>query len=305
VSKGFFISVFILIAFQLTACRKYAHIKKETVYSEFKHQGFDRSYLVHTPLNYDSTKSYPLIFVLHGITSRAKAIAGFSRFNEMADKKEFIVCYPQGYKRSWGIPVEVGPAPKAGINDLTFFDRLIDTLCINYAIDSARIFSCGISNGGFMSATLACNMPEQIAGIALVCSNMFAPPDEYYPADKPMPVLMIAGRDDPILPYNGGPFGESYRFLGFESTVDYWCEKNSYPNLVDTVIIDNDTRDKTYVVRRYNADSDNPNKVEIYDIEGGGHAWPGRGKDWKTFIFGKISNEIDATEIIADFFLSQ
>lgn len=294
-----------LIALGAFGCRKYAHVKKETVYNDFVHQDEERSYLVHTPANYDSTKSYPLIFVLHGITSRAKAIAGFSNFNRLSDQKEFIVCYPQGYKRSWGIDIPVGPAPKAGIDDLVFFDMLMDTLIKDYAVDTTRIYSCGISNGGFMTSSLAGNRPERLSGIAIVCGNMFAPPAAYYPSNKPMKVLLIAATKDPLLVYDGDEFRKDYRFLGYPKTVAYWQERNDYPELTDSVVFDNDAKDKTVVVRHYKEKSDNPHKVELWNIHGGGHGWPGRKSDFKSLFLGKVSQEIDAAEVIADFLLSE
>jgi len=79
-----------LVVLGIVSCRNYAHVKKETTYAEFKFQGFKRSYLVHTPVNYTPEKKYPLIFVMHGIASQAKAIAGFSGFTEQSDLKDFI-----------------------------------------------------------------------------------------------------------------------------------------------------------------------------------------------------------------------
>lgn len=116
---------------------------------------------------------------MHGITSRAKAIAGFSGFNEQADQKDFIVCYPQGYKRSWAIQIPVGGANRKGVDDVIFFNQLIDTLTTDYSIDTIKIFACGISNGGFMTALLASKLPHKFSAIAVVCSNLFNPIDEY------------------------------------------------------------------------------------------------------------------------------
>ena len=302
--KVFSGTILVLLTLGLFGC-KYNHIKKETTYREFNYQGHDRSYLVHTPTNYDSAKSYPLIFVLHGITSRAKAIAGFSKFNEVSDRKEFIVCYPQGYKRSWAIDIPVGPAPKAGIDDLGFIERLMDTLIFNYSVDTNQIYSCGISNGGFMTSSLACNRSQRISGFAIVCGNMFDPPQKYYCADKPMKVLLISGTNDPLLVYDGDKFRKDYRFLGYPKTIEFWQEVNNYPDLVDSTVFDNDPKDKTSVVRYYNGETENPHKIELWKINGGGHGWPGRGRDFKSLFLGKVSNEINAAEVIADFLLSR
>lgn len=295
------------VVLNIVSCGMYTQVKKETIYGEFEYQGFKRSYLVHLPVNYTPEKKYPLIFVMHGIASRAKAIAGFSGFTEQSDLKDFIVCYPQGYKWSWGITLLIGPAPKKGIDDYGFFDRLIDSLDTDYSIDLENVYACGISNGGFMSALLACNLSERFAGIALVCSNMFEPVEELYQVGKPMPILIIAGTKDPLLDYAGGKMKlkNKYSSIGYEATVEYWVAKNGccYPS--DSTIIETHPKDKTTVIKYYCKDETNKNEVVFYKVIGGGHAWPGRGKDFKSAFFGDISHEIDAAEVISDFFMKQ
>jgi polyhydroxybutyrate depolymerase len=296
--------VFILSS-QFVSC-KYSFVQNETVYSEFKYQDHNRSYLVHLPKNYDAEKQYPIIFVLHGITSRAKAIAGFSGFNAQSDQKDFIVCYPQGYKRSWGIQIQVGPAPRKGIDDIGFIDELIDTLALNYSVDTNKIFACGISNGGFMTALLASKLPRQFSGIAMVCSNLFNPVETYSSSGSSIPLLLIGATDDPLLQYEGGKVKgkNKYSTKGFLPTMEYWVDKNSCLYPTDSLIIENDSDDKTTVIKYYSASETTKNKVVLYKIIGGGHGWPGRKKDFKSIFLGKISQEINAADVISDFFLS-
>ena len=48
---------------------------------------------------------------------------------------------------------------------------LIDYMVNNYSVDKQRIYACGLSNGGFMSYYLACNLPNKIAAIASVAGS--------------------------------------------------------------------------------------------------------------------------------------
>lgn len=299
------ILLILILASQFVSCQKYAHVQNETTYSELTYQEHDRSYLVHLPENYDENKQYPIIFVLHGITSRAKAIAGFSGFNEQSDQKDFIVCYPQGYKRSWSIQIPVGGATRKGIDDIGFFDRLIDTLALNYSVDTNKIFACGISNGGFMSGLLASNLPDQISGIALVCSNLFNPISDYDSSGSSIPLLLIGGTDDPLLQFEGGKVKSKrkYSTRGFLPTVDYWVTKNNCQHPTDSLIIENQPDDKTTVIKYFSAEEKGKNRVVLYKVIGGGHAWPGREKNFKSNFLGEISGEINAAEVISNFFL--
>ena len=303
VQRLFVISFVSISTLLFVSCKKYAFVLDEVSEQSFCYQEMERTFLVHLPENYDSTQQYPLIFVLHGITSRAIAIAGYSGFNELADENEFIVCYPQGYKRSWGIDIPVGPAPKEGIDDIGFIDRIIDTLSNAYSVNDQRIYSCGISNGAFMSMSLACHLPGRSAGIALVCGNMFDPPAQYCDGGPPMPVLLMAGTKDPLLEFDGSNINKKYRTAGYPKTVDFWIDRNNCAYPCDSVVIDNDPKDKTSVIKNYYYGSNMDEEVVLYRIVGGGHAWPGRGKDIKSLLLGKISNEVNASEIITDFFL--
>ena len=302
--NNFFIAAVIILTSQLVSCQRYAFVEKETTHSEFSFQGENRSYLVHTPKNYDSSKTYPVIFVLHGITSRSKAIAGFSGFNAQSDKKDFIVCYPQGYKRSWAIQIPVGAAVRNDIDDVAFIDALIDTLSSNYSVDTSKIFACGISNGGFMSALIASKLPNHFSGIALVCSNLFNPLEDYNSTDT-IPLLLIGSTKDPLLQFEGGKVKteKKYSTSGFSSTIDYWVKKNDCHYPIDSLIIENDPKDKTTVIKYFSKDEVPENRVVLYKVVNGGHAWAGRKKDFKSIFLGKITNEINAAEVISDFFL--
>ena len=291
-----------VIPFVLASC-KYNDVLKETVKHELTFQNLDRHYLVHTPRAYDSLqKSYPLIIVYHGIYSRAKAIAGFSDFNRVADQKDFIVCYPQGYNREWKITKKSEEVEKDDPNEKGFLLKMMDELEANYRIDSEKIFHCGISNGAYMTMIMSNNYPEKFDGMAVVCGNMAVPFEEYYSNIQAMPVLFFGGTEDKLIRYDGGPYKDVVNSLGFDKAVQFWCDKNQIEQLTDSLVIDNDLKDKTKVVRYYNPENQNK-PVELYKMVGAGHGWPGRGRDLKTIYLGRVSNEIQTAEVIADFFL--
>ncbi len=293
---------FFILAVTVSAC-KYRSVMKEVDKVEMAHHDIDRYYLVHTPPNYSPEKKYPLIIVYHGIYSRAKAIAGFSKFNRQADKKGFIVCYPQGHKRAWTIPKLGTELAQGDPDDAGFVNRMIDTMLTDYGIDSDKVFHCGISNGAYLAMYMSNNYSERFAGMALVCGNMALPFEDYYSNIQPMPVLLFGGTKDKLIPYTGGPLKEIVNTYGFPQSVDFWCDKNGCGRLKDSLFIDNDPKDKTEVVHYFNSDPNLRNPVELYKIIGAGHGWPGRGNDIKSIYLGKVSNEINTAEIIADFFL--
>ncbi|MBK9737847.1 MAG: hypothetical protein IPO92_24085 [Saprospiraceae bacterium] len=54
-----------------------------------------------------------------------------------------------------------------------FTSALIRGFEYKYGFDKNRIYSCGMSNGGFMSYTLACELNNKIAAIASVTAAWF------------------------------------------------------------------------------------------------------------------------------------
>ena len=66
----------------------------------FIHDNLQRQYRVHIPENLPSNA--PLVIVMHGYTSSAEVIEGYSKMNDIADENGFVVAYPQGTKDGWG-----------------------------------------------------------------------------------------------------------------------------------------------------------------------------------------------------------
>jgi polyhydroxybutyrate depolymerase len=64
---------------------------------------------------------------------------------------------------------------QANVNDTKFISQLIDKLAAEYSIDAGRVYVAGMSNGGFMSGRLACELSEKIPAMAIV-GCQFPPP---------------------------------------------------------------------------------------------------------------------------------
>jgi polyhydroxybutyrate depolymerase len=84
--------------------------------------------------------------------------------------------------------------------------------------------------------------------------------------------------------------------------VGFWCRHNQcslspYTNIEP----DKDPHDGTKVTKEtfgsYNSE------VICYSIKGGGHTWPGAIYSGPSDLMGKTTEDIDATELISDFFL--
>ena len=83
------------------------------------------------------------------------------------------------------------------IDDVGFTEALIDELANLYTINLDRVYATGMSNGGFMSFLLACQLSEKIAAIASVTLNsMTLDTYDNCKAQHPTPILQIHGTSD-------------------------------------------------------------------------------------------------------------
>ncbi|MES1215907.1 MAG: prolyl oligopeptidase family serine peptidase, partial [Bacteroidota bacterium] len=89
----------------------------------------------------------------------------------IALREKFILIYPQGIQKSWN-DSRPTDANQAGIDDVKFFNTMITYLSSKYTINSKMIFCTGISNGGFMTSTLAFKLNNVFAACAVDAASI-------------------------------------------------------------------------------------------------------------------------------------
>lgn len=251
-----------------------------------------RNYRLYLPTDYDDSQSLPLVFNLHGLGSNSIEQLFYSQMNAVADTANFIVCYPDGIDEAWNVGWVFGSRE----DDTGFISDLIDTLVQNYGIDDQRIYSCGMSNGGFMSYRLACELNDKIAAVASVTGAM-APRyiDDCEPG-KSVPVLEIHGTSDQVVPYTG----DRNINVPISELMEFWQKNNSCgATPVESDLPDVVTNDSSTITRIEWPECEDQKKVIHFRVNGGGHTWPG------TFALpgaGPTNGDIIASEEIWLFF---
>jgi polyhydroxybutyrate depolymerase len=227
--------------------------------------GVYRNYILHVPTNYSTAQNYPLVLNLHGYTSNADQQLLYTQMNTTSDANDFLVVYPNGIANYWN-------AFGAGANDVKFLDSLIERIKRSHKIDTRCIYSCGMSNGGFMSYTLACQLSHKIAAIASVTGVLSTNSQQNCALAHKMPVMQIHGTADPTVNYQTG----TANAMGVEQTLSFWIDTNNCVLNQDTINVPNtNTTDGcTAQLIRYRQ-CDASSEVYFYKIAGGGHTWPG------------------------------
>jgi polyhydroxybutyrate depolymerase len=210
----------------------------------------------------DAYRRRPLVLALHGAGQTGGDFARDTGFSRLADRERFFVAYPSaaGPHAFWNMSGEVPGAP----NDVEELERSIDQLERAACIDIARVFVTGVSNGGGMTARLACDASDRLTGVAAVAGGYRAlPPCR---PSRPIPVLEIHGTADQVVPYAGRPpdyRGSVARWLAMWRRIDR-CH-GAADRLVPATGV-------TEIAWRQCAAG---TRVEHVRLDGAAHGWPG------------------------------
>jgi len=272
----------------------------ETIERTLRVGARERSYEIDLPARRDSARALPVVIVFHGGGGAADSVRRQSRMSVKGEAEGFIAVYPQGSGgiagklRTWNAGTCCGYAMQQRIDEIAFVAALLDDLQATVAIDRARVYATGISNGAMMAYEVACALADRVAAIAVVAGEMTAL-DRCRPA-RPVPVLLIHGSADRNLPVDGGIGAKAFavhEVRSVASALDFWRRHDGCGNDA-RVEIDGAVRRTRYLACGGDA------AVELISIEGGGHSWPGG--DRLARFLDPPSPALDATAEVWRFF---
>ena len=277
--------------------------------------GRSRTYLVHRPVNRSAERRIPLVIVLHGGGGSGERMVTLTRggFDRLADRDTVIVVYPDGIEKNWNdgrTGEESGArAHREQIDDVGFIAALIDRFVAKENVDAGRVYATGMSNGAIMCYRLACELSTRIAAIAPVDGSIAEHLLPTCSPQGPVSILAINNVNDPLVHWEGGeitgPFGWRKRgkVLPVEESIRYWRTIDRCADVpVITTLPDADPGDGTVVTRKVYGRGSHGAEVVLYQIDGGGHTWPGGRQYLPAWIIGKTSRDFDANEAIWTFF---
>ena len=245
---------------------------QQTINASITHDGIERDYILYVPEIYDGSTAVPLVLNFHGFGSSASQQMFYGDFRDIADTEGFLLVHPEGTtfigNQFWNVGF---PGLSSNIDDVGFTEALIDELATLYAIDLDRVYATGMSNGGFMSFLLACQLSEKIAAVASVTGSMTQDTFDDCNAQHPTPVLQIHGTEDDVVLYN-----ENNLSLPIPDVISYWVDHNNCETTPTTTTLpDVDVSDGSTIEHSVYEDGDNGVTTEHMKVIGGGHTWPG------------------------------
>jgi polyhydroxybutyrate depolymerase len=261
----------------------------QTTTGSLIHDGINRSYRVFLPSGYNSTIKYPLVLNLHGNGSTASTQEMYSQMNSVADTAKFIIVYPNGISNTWN-----SGFGHVSTDDVGFISALIDKMISDYSINKSKIYTCGMSMGGFMSFRLACELPEKIAAIASITGLVANQVMTNCQTQIPVPTMFIHGTNDATVSYDGTEY-----YSSAEATKNWLIERNECSNEVSIYNFPDLVNEGSTVTKYTYSSCKNSNEVWFYRVENGGHTWPGAPE---VSTLGNTNRDINANVEIWNFF---
>jgi polyhydroxybutyrate depolymerase len=268
--------------------------------------GNARSFIVYLPTGYNNAGKMPLIFAIHGGSGTPEGMINIANFKPISDREKVVLIYPAGIQNNWNDGRPTTPN-QLGINDVSFFNQMCDYAIANLSVDGTKIYATGISNGGFMSSRLGCELSNRIAAIAVDAATIEATTiaSSCNPG-RPVPAIYIHGTTDPLVPFTGGQMTAGGTaggtVLSHFQAIDKWITINgcnTTPTITDLPDIANDG---TTIKQRVYSNTTNGSEVVSYVILNGGHTWPQGYQYLNELIIGKTSQDMNACEVIWSFF---
>ena len=161
-----------------------------------------RHYVVHVPRNSIIRRPRPLVVVLHGCRQDNRDIEQISGFNQLADRRGFLVAYPfvtsyrgMRNKNCWGwwFDREI----HAGSGEVEDLWQIVEEIKDRYAVDQRRIHVTGLSSGAGMAVAMMVAHADKIASGSAVAGVPYAEKAEavrhaFNPVPRNRPVVAIA-----------------------------------------------------------------------------------------------------------------
>ncbi len=249
--------------------------------------GYARTYRLFRPPSLEPKHAAPLVILLHACGGTGDQFAAMTKFDEEASSGGFVAAYPDGPSGSCWNEFLDPTLP----DDFSFLGQLLNRLATELPIDKNRIFVTGLQSGGHMAYTLACAMPDRIAGIASVSGGM--PLDSRKASmrcpdvsqSKPVSVMEMHGTADDFLPYEGGgplQAPTTITLLNYWATID-GCSGDPVEthNGITTTSLWRQCKGATV--------------VRLDTVSGGHNTWFGSGAN-------AVAGEPNATAVVWDFF---
>lgn len=165
-------------------------------------------YEIRKPSHIDPTKTYPALFVLHGMGSNEHDLLPL--IENLAD--QFVIfslrgaiSQPPGYA-FFTIEGFGKPHRRVFEEAMTKLTDFLDYAVSTYSIDTERVYFMGFSQGAISSMSLSTRIPDRMRGVIALSGYVpeFIQQGEALPGSQNVHYFISHGQQDPVLPHQWG-----------------------------------------------------------------------------------------------------
>ena len=294
-------------------------MQSNTFRIEIQIAGRERFAVLYKPDSFNASAPAVLI-AYHGAGTCAEQMIEFCGLNQTAEEHGFAVVYPNGTGRTeqagtWNGGPECGYAGRQNVDDVGFTRRLVEVLKRDWFTPATCFFPVGMSNGGLMCYRLASEMADEFRAVACVAGAMGSSSSDVgdetvtgsttLDPSRPVSILHIHGTADEFVPYGGGIGRRSLTktpFASVNESVLAWVRANGCELIPGVESLVPAVEDGTRIILHRYENGLGGSRVWLFEVEGGGHTWPGRPSSMD--FLGKTTTNLDANAVIWDFFAS-
>ena len=162
----------------------------------------DRNYRIAFPEAHDGSTPIGAIVFVHGYRGTANGVMRNKALTALADKLGVAFIAAQAAGAEWNLPGAPNHHELEGIDELAYFDALIEDVTARFAIDRSSLVASGFSSGAMMVWHLACYRGNSFAGFAPMSGTFWAPVPENCPTGS-VNLIHYHGDEDGMVPLHG------------------------------------------------------------------------------------------------------
>jgi polyhydroxybutyrate depolymerase len=258
--------------------------------------GLNRSYIAHFPDNLSAQASWPVVFAFHPALANGAGMERMTGLHEEPRARDYIVVYPDGYRRAWNAGYCCGAPYQRGVDDVGFVSAILADLATMAPV-RPRIYITGFSNGAMLVYRLVCDRSDMIAAAAPYGAVLDLGRTRCN-ASTAVPILHIHGLDDPRAPFAGGASGRETVGVHppVEQVVDQWSAHNGCSRVEGTNALPGASCEA-------HEGCSTGAEVILCAVPGLGHNWPGgNSRGARLMNLGPTRPDVDASAAILEFF---
>jgi len=189
-----------LATYERSLCESFAVMKSDSLKRfTLTSAGYERTYQVHTPANYDPSVRYPVVINFDGIDGSGSQMRAYSGL----DALPAIAVYPDSLMGTQGFTAWQGaPYSLEGDYDVEFVKAILSVLPTQYCVDQTQVFAVGMSNGGAFATIVGCKLGDQIRAVASVSGAYYSTCER---EERTPSYLVFHSAEDNRVPFNGWP----------------------------------------------------------------------------------------------------